>query len=248
MAKSQFVAAVDYLLNVELRVLGLRFLLLLPYEQPPYGKRSKDEAEDGDGSDPDVDEAWRKIVSMRAQRAPTLFVSAERLLEGARREVVDAQLAERAETRERAGLIENLLLVVKSHCVPWLEKDCGVASVWCNYRRMLEQRALVSCKARLQSRWRVRIGRGSELQAVKAWVRLGKLARRQSVRSLFATAQDGSGSARQAKICLWLALIDAARSRSGQRFNERWRSKDKNCLGDFRLKSSRRTRARILSK
>ncbi len=67
--------ACTYLLGPEMPILANRDSLLFA-QHVPDGQRAADKTEGSDSEDPDVDEAWREVVSKGAQRAPALLVTA----------------------------------------------------------------------------------------------------------------------------------------------------------------------------
>lgn len=103
-----------------MRVLRCRQLLLLLLK-PPDGDGTKEDTIYGDGSDPDVDEARREVVSKRTQGAPSLCVAAKIVARGVGGEIVAAQLLLWSVAGERPGVQQHLLLAVRIHdCDPAL--------------------------------------------------------------------------------------------------------------------------------
>lgn len=97
-----------------MEVLGRCDGLLLP--QQPHGAQAQKQAADGNDSNPDIDEAGRKVVSIRAQRSPTLLVAAERLSVGGRGgEIVASEVSQRPDAREGASAQQHLLVAVGFH-------------------------------------------------------------------------------------------------------------------------------------
>lgn len=88
---------------------------LLLAQQPPGSDGSQDEGVHRDGSYPNIDKAWGKVVSVLANWAPAFFVAAEWLVEARDGKVIAAELLQRAQACEGAGAQENLLLAVRIH-------------------------------------------------------------------------------------------------------------------------------------
>ena len=116
-----------YLLRPEVPV--LRYQRGRPVLQHPHNRDASDkEAKGGNGGHPHVDEARRKVVSVWAQRAPSLLVPAERLRELAGGgEVAAPELSQRAVAREGARLEDDWSHVVEgSH--GWIGCTCATVS------------------------------------------------------------------------------------------------------------------------
>ena len=73
-------SGVTNLLRPEMEVLRYRGGLPLAQE-PCNGEGAEDNAKRSNSGNPDVDEAWREVISNGAQRTPTLLIAAQRLLE-----------------------------------------------------------------------------------------------------------------------------------------------------------------------
>lgn len=81
---------------------------LFPLDKPPDRNRAKQNSVGRNEAHTGVHEAWRKVISVRAQRAPSLLATAERLSPGhLRREVAVSQVIPRPETG--GGSFENAL-------------------------------------------------------------------------------------------------------------------------------------------
>jgi len=127
-----------YLLRPEVPV--LIYLSGLPlFEDPCKCDATENDAESGHSSYPDVDEAWRKVISISAYRTPSFLVSAQGLLEPVRSfEVTTPEFPESVEARERARiedlhLYRNISLgsyryvMSSKKAVAWANSDDG----WC---------------------------------------------------------------------------------------------------------------------